>query len=105
MDVVLVSDDYKMTTTREKAGLAGTCPPSTFIQDLSNDVTGKHASKLRSLARRIKCRDAICNQRGGRIRYPRKLTWLVESLLSTRPPIPQQNEGEMHNEIEASIKL
>ena len=32
--VTLVSDDYKMTTTEEKANLNfETCPPSTFIQN------------------------------------------------------------------------
>ena len=106
MDVVLVSDDYKMTTTREKAGLGyRTCPPSTFIQNLSNDVTGKHASKLRSLARRIRAAEMrYAISRAGEYDIQGKLTWLVESLLSARPPIPQQNEGEMHNEIEASIR-
>ena len=106
MDVVLVSDDYKMTTTREKAGLGyRTCPPSTFIQNLSNDVTGKDASKLRSLARRIRAAEMrYAISRAGEYDIQGKLTWLVESLLSARPPIPQQNEGEMHNEIESSIR-
>ena len=55
LDVVLVSDDYKMTTTREKAGLGyDTCPPSTFIQSLSDGASGKHSSRLRSLAKRIR---------------------------------------------------
>ena len=54
-DVVLVSDDYKMTTTRERAGLGySTCPPSTFLQRLADGARGWDAGKLGSLASRVR---------------------------------------------------
>ena len=89
-DVVLVSDDYKMTTTRERAGLGySTCPPSTFLQRLADGARGSDGGKLRSLARRVRAAEMrYAISRAGEYDIQGKLTWLVESLLTARPPIP-----------------
>ncbi|MGY8746388.1 MAG: hypothetical protein ACKVG2_07550, partial [Candidatus Poseidoniales archaeon] len=48
--VTLVSDDYKMTTTGEKANLNfETCPPSTFLQRLADLGNKGQRTRLRSL--------------------------------------------------------
>ena len=40
--VTLVTDDFKMTTTKERAGFGfETCPPSTFLYRISEDIEGK----------------------------------------------------------------
>ena len=53
--VTLVSDDYKMTTTGEKANLNfETCPPSTFLQRLANMGSKSQSSRFRSLSRRVR---------------------------------------------------
>ena len=106
LDVVLVSDDYKMTTTREKAGLGyDTCPPSTFIQSLSDGASGKHSSRLRSLAKRIRAAEMrYAISRAGEYDIQGKLTWLIESLLSTKPSLPQQVKENAPNSIETSIQ-
>ena len=54
-NVVLVTDDFKMTTTGEKANLGyTTCPPSTFMQRLGTNSSQKAASSFNSLSRRIR---------------------------------------------------
>ena len=85
-EVILVSDDYKMTTTREKAGFSyPTCPPSTFIQRLSEVASESDSRKLRSLAKRIRAAEMrYAISRAGEYDIQGKLTWLIESLLSSK---------------------
>lgn len=87
-DVTLVSDDYKMTTTAEKANLGyATCPPSTFFQRLADEAKGKHASHLRSLARRVRASEmSYAISRAKEYNVQEKLTWMVDSLLAGRAP-------------------
>lgn len=55
-EVILVSDDFKMTTTAETADLAfTTCPPSTFIERLiDGGVEEGRDERLRSLSRQVR---------------------------------------------------
>ena len=53
--VILVTDDFKMTTTKEKAGFGfETCPPSTFLFRLSEAVKGAPSSRMKTLSRRVR---------------------------------------------------
>ena len=105
-DVVLVSDDYKMTTTRERAGLGySTCPPSTFLQRLADGTEGSDGGKLRSLARRVRAAEMrYAISRAGEYDIQGKLTWLVESLLTARPPIPPPVKEDEAGGVEISIR-
>ena len=105
-DVILVSDDYKMTTTRERAGLGySTCPPSTFLQRLADGSGGSDGGKLRSLARRVRAAEMrYAISRAGEYDIQGKLTWLVESLLTARPPIPPPVKEDGGGGIEISIR-
>ena len=104
-EVVLVSDDYKMTTTRERAGLGySTCPPSTFVQRLADHSSSSDSGKLRGLARRIRAAEMrYAISRAGEYDIQGKLTWLVESLLTARPPIPPPLKGDVGDGIEVLI--
>ena len=54
-EVMLVTDDFKMTTTGEKANLGySTCPPSTFIQRLASQTASKNKGRMKSLSRRVR---------------------------------------------------
>ena len=49
-EVILVTDDFKMTTSGEKANLGyTTCPPSTFIQRLSSQSSSKKKGGMKSI--------------------------------------------------------
>ena len=84
--VTLVSDDYKMTTTGEKANLNfETCPPSTFLQRLADSGNKGQRSRLRSLSRRVRAAEMrYAISRAGQYDIQEKLTWMVDSLLSSR---------------------
>ena len=54
-EVTLVTDDFKMTTTSQKVNLGfTTCPPSTFLQRLSETGPNACKSRFRSLSRRTR---------------------------------------------------
>ena len=54
-NVTLVTDDFKMTTTGEKANLGfDTCPPSTFVQRLASLSGAKSKGRMKSLSRRVR---------------------------------------------------
>tara|TARA_B100000767_G_scaffold265055_1_gene280686 strand:- start:5118 stop:6959 length:1842 start_codon:yes stop_codon:yes gene_type:complete len=84
--VTLVSDDYKMTTTGEKANLNfETCPPSTFLQRLADSGNKGQRARLRSLSRRVRAAEMrYAISRAGQYDIQAKLTWMVDSLLSSR---------------------
>lgn len=84
--VTLVSDDYKMTTTGEKANLNfETCPPSTFLQRLADSGNKSQRARLRSLSRRVRAAEMrYAISRAGQYDIQAKLTWMVDSLLSSR---------------------
>ena len=101
--VTLVSDDYKMTTTGEKANLNfETCPPSTFIQRLADSGKSSQKSRLRSLSRRVRAAEMrYAISRAGQYDIQAKLTWMVDSLLSSKVIAPEQEEvtGDVHSEV------
>jgi len=92
--VTLVSDDYKMTTTGEKANLNfETCPPSTFIQRLAEFGNSGQRTRFRSLSRRVRAAEMrYAISRAGQYDIQAKLTWMVDSLLSTKVSAPEQEE-------------
>jgi len=85
-NVTLVSDDFKMTTTGDKVNLAfETCPPSTFIQRLADTGTKGQKTRLRSLSRRVRAAEMrYAISRSGQYDIQAKLTWMIDSLLSSR---------------------
>lgn len=93
--VTLVSDDYKMTTTGEKANLNfETCPPSTFLQRLADFGSKNQRTRLRSLSRRVRAAEMrYAISRAGQYDIQAKLTWMVDSLLSTKVIVPEQEES------------
>jgi len=96
-NVVLVTDDFKMTTTKEKAGFGfETCPPSTFLHRISEGSRGKHSSRMKTLSRRVRSAEMrYAISRAAEYDIQSKLTWLVESLLSNRPvPTSISNESD-----------
>ena len=90
--VTLVSDDYKMTTTGEKVNLNfETCPPSTFLQRLADMGNNSQRSRLRSLSRRVRAAEMkYAISRAGQYDIQKKLTWMVDSLLSTRIALAEE---------------
>ncbi|MBT7244756.1 MAG: hypothetical protein HN874_04830 [Euryarchaeota archaeon] len=92
--VTLVSDDYKMTTTGEKANLNfETCPPSTFLQRLADLGNSGQRSRLRSLSRRVRAAEMrYAISRAGQYDIQAKLTWMVDSLLSSRVALSEDAE-------------
>jgi len=85
--VVLVTDDFKMAKATEEHQLASeVCPPSTFFERLSTKAKGKHASELRRLGRRIRAAEMqYAISRRNEYDVQAKITWMVDSLLSTAP--------------------
>ena len=88
--VVLVTDDFKMAKATEEHQLAGeVCPPSTFFERLSTKAKGKHASELRRLGRRIRAAEMqYAISRRNEYDVQAKITWMVDSLLSSAPAKP-----------------
>ncbi len=86
-DVVLVSDDYKMTTTGERVHLPfRTCPPSTFFQRLSELGPKAARPRLRGLSRKVRAEEMrYAISRAGQYDIQSKLTWMIDSLLQSKP--------------------
>ena len=106
-EVTLVTDDFKMTTTKEKAGFGfETCPPSTFLFRISEGVKGKHSSRMRTLSRRVRSAEMrYAISRAAEYDVQSKLTWLVDSLLTSRPSLPSPpNEAEEKDEKEVMVR-
>ena len=85
-DVTLVSDDFKMTLTGSNSSASfETCPPSTFIQRISSLATGSQKNRLRSLSRRVRAAEMrYAISRAGQYDIQEKLTWMVDSLLTSQ---------------------
>lgn len=88
--VILVTDDFKMAKATEEHQLASeVCPPSTFFERLSTKAKGKHASELRRLGRRIRAAEMqYAISRRNEYDVQAKITWMVDSLLSSAPSKP-----------------
>ena len=86
-EVVLVTDDFKMTTSGEKANLGyTTCPPSTFIQRLAAQSSSKNKGRMKSLSRRVRAAEMrYAISRVHQYDIQAKLTWMVDSLIEDRP--------------------
>jgi len=91
-DITLVTDDFKMTTTKEKAGFGfDTCPPSTFLFRISEGIQGKHSSRMKTLSRRVRSAEMrYAISRAAEYDVQSKLTWLVDSILTSRPTLTNQ---------------
>ena len=98
--VVLVTDDFKMTTTGEKANLGyTTCPPSTFMQRLAELSSIKSKSAFNSLSRRIRAAEMrYAINRVNEYDIQAKLTWMVDSLITTPQSTPQPTPGPKESE-------
>jgi hypothetical protein len=98
--VVLVTDDFKMTTTGEKANLGyTTCPPSTFMQRLAELSSIKSKSAFNSLSRRIRAAEMrYAISRVNEYDIQAKLTWMVDSLITTPQSTPQPTPGPKESE-------
>jgi rRNA maturation endonuclease Nob1 len=105
-EVVLVTDDFKMTTTGEKANLGySTCPPSTFVQRLAELSNAKHRSALNSLSRRIRAAEMrYAISRVNEYDIQAKLTWMVDSLI-TGPRAKQQSAASTESEATTEVVL
>ena len=99
-EVTLVTDDFKMTTTKERAGFGyDTCPPPTFLFRISEGVSGKHSSRMRTLSRRVRSAEMrYAISRAAEYDVQSKLTWLVDSLLTSRPSLPSPPKEEEEND-------
>tara|TARA_Y100000766_G_scaffold285606_1_gene311106 strand:- start:12331 stop:14223 length:1893 start_codon:yes stop_codon:yes gene_type:complete len=86
-EVILVTDDFKMTTSGEKANLGySTCPPSTFIQRLAAQSSSKFKGRMKSLSRRVRAAEMrYAISRVHQYDIQAKLTWMVDSLIEDRP--------------------
>lgn len=86
-EVILVTDDFKMTTSGEKANLGyATCPPSTFIQRLAAQSPSKKKGRMKSLSRRVRAAEMrYAISRVHQYDIQAKLTWMVDSLIEDRP--------------------
>tara|TARA_B100000767_G_scaffold265720_1_gene282125 strand:+ start:2330 stop:4177 length:1848 start_codon:yes stop_codon:yes gene_type:complete len=86
-EVILVTDDFKMTTSGEKANLGyTTCPPSTFIQRLAAQSSSKYKGRMKSLSRRVRAAEMrYAISRVHQYDIQAKLTWMVDSLIEDRP--------------------
>ena len=98
--VVLVTDDFKMTTTGEKANLGyTTCPPSTFMQRLAELSSIKSKSAFNSLSRRIRAAEMrYAISRVNEYDIQAKLTWMVDSLITTPQSTPQPTPAPKESE-------
>ena len=94
--VTLVSDDYKMTTTGDKFNSNfDTCPPSTFLQRLADLGSRGQRTRLRSLSRRVRAAEMrYAISRAGQYDIQAKLTWMVDSLLTSQTPSTPSIAGE-----------
>lgn len=96
-DIVLVSDDFKMTTTAERTGLRfETCPPSTFLQRLVAEApdAGRDA-RFRSLSRQVRAAEMkYAISRRSEYDVQRKLTWMVDSLLASSHALDDDQEED-----------
>ena len=103
-EVTLVTDDFKMTTTSQKVNLGfTTCPPSTFLQRLSETGPNACKSRFRSLSRRTRAAEMrYAISRVNEYDIQAKLTWMVDSLIDSKPQIKQQEKG---NEKSSEQKL
>jgi hypothetical protein len=93
--VTLVSDDFKMTTTGDKINLNfDTCPPSTFLQRLADLGSRGQRTRLRSLSRRVRAAEMrYAISRAGQYDIQAKLTWMVDSLLTSQTTPTTAIEG------------
>ena len=98
--VVLVTDDFKMTTTGEKANLGyTTCPPSTFMQRLAELSSVKSKSAFNSLSRRIRAAEMrYAISRVNEYDIQAKLTWMVDSLITTSQSTPHPPSATKESE-------
>ena len=93
--VVLVSDDFKMTTTAERTDLRfETCPPSTFLQRLVAEAPdADRDARFRSLSRQVRAAEMkYAISRRSEYDVQRKLTWMVDSLLSSSHALDHDEE-------------
>ena len=108
--VTLVTDDFKMTTTGNKANLGfETCPPSTFLQRLADLGSNKQKKRLKNLSRRIRAAEMqYAISRAGQYNIQEKLTWMVDSLLETRilpDPIEETDSNNSNKLISALQRI
>tara|TARA_B100001115_G_C15848478_1_gene429226 strand:+ start:808 stop:2697 length:1890 start_codon:yes stop_codon:yes gene_type:complete len=108
--VTLVTDDFKMTTTGNKANLGfETCPPSTFLQRLADLGSSKQKKRLKNLSRRIRAAEMqYAISRAGQYNIQEKLTWMVDSLLETRilpEPIEETDSNNSNKLISALQRI
>ena len=91
-NVTLVTDDFKMTTTGEKANLGfETCPPSTFVQRLASLSGAKSKGRMKSLSRRVRAAEMrYAISRVHQYDIQAKLTWMVDSLIEDRPQVQKK---------------
>ena len=103
-DVTLVTDDFKMTTTSQKANLGfATCPPSTFLQRLAETCPNAAKSRFRSLSRRTRAAEMrYAISRVNEYDIQAKLTWMVDSLIESKP---KQKAAEPQEEKSSDKKL
>ncbi|MDP6906843.1 MAG: hypothetical protein QF440_05445, partial [Candidatus Thalassarchaeaceae archaeon] len=94
-DVTLVSDDFKMTLTGTGSNFNfDTCPPSTFLQRLSDLGSRGQRNRLRSLSRRVRAAEMrYAISRAGQYDVQAKLTWMVDSLLSSQVNLDSDEES------------
>ncbi len=95
-EVTLVTDDFKMTTTSQKANLGfTTCPPSTFLQRLAEVGPKACKSRFRSLSRRTRAAEMrYAISRVNEYDIQAKLTWMVDSLIDGKPQIKPTEEPQ-----------
>ena len=99
--VTLVTDDFKMTTTSKKANLGfETCPPSTFLQRLSESGPKACKSRFRSLSRRTRAAEMrYAISRVNEYDIQAKLTWMVDTLIEGKPrAMPEETVPESASE-------
>ncbi|MDP6866336.1 MAG: hypothetical protein QGG62_05305 [Candidatus Poseidoniaceae archaeon] len=103
--VILVTDDFKMAKATEEHRLASeVCPPSTFFERLSTKAKGKHASELRRLGRRIRAAEMqYAISRRNEYDVQAKITWMVDSLLSSAPA--KSTKPSIQTDGEAKVNL
>ena len=103
-EVTLVTDDFKMTTTSQKANLGfATCPPSTFLQRLAETGPNASKSRFRSLSRRTRAAEMrYAISRVNEYDIQAKLTWMVDSLIESKP---KQKAAEPQEEKSSDKKL
>ena len=103
-EVILVTDDFKMTTTSQKANLGfATCPPSTFLQRLAEIGPNASKSRFRSLSRRTRAAEMrYAISRVNEYDIQAKLTWMVDTLIESKP---KQKVAEPQEEKSSDKKL